>query len=152
MEFATKGTGDAALATGIIGTALGVMNGGIPGILGGYNGYNGNGCVNREAFDLSMKLSASESEKALLQADLASEKKMVEVFNAATNRTNAVRDELLAEIRALDKKVDDGFAAQAVTNCKCSSAVNLLQNQVEQLYTMTKLVIPNASISPGWVS
>ncbi len=149
MEFASKGTGDAALATGIIGTALGVANGGLPNIFGGYAG-TGNQYVNKEAFELSMKLSSSESANALLQAELSSEKKMVEVFNASNNHTNQVRDELIARISELEHKVDDGFAAQAVVNCKCSSAVTLLQNQVNQLYTMTKLVIPNASISPGW--
>lgn len=108
--------------------------------------------VSREAFDLSMSLAASQRDNAILTAELNTEKKMVEVFNASTDKINKVRDELLTMYHSVDKKVDDGFAAQAVINCSAGSAVNLLQNQVGQLFAMTRLVIPNANICPGWDS
>ena len=40
-SFASKGVAGAGLGLGIAGTALGLLNGGIPGILGGWN----NGCA-----------------------------------------------------------------------------------------------------------
>lgn len=130
---------------------IGGYIGGISALLGngGIGGILGNNGVSRETFDLSMKLSASERDNAILTAELSSEKKMVEVYNAGIERTNKVRDELLAEIRAVDKKVDDGFAAQAVINCKANSAIALLQDQVKNLYGMTKLGILNDSLWPA---
>lgn len=38
-DFASKGVAGAGLGLGIAGTALGLLNGGIPGLLGGW-GYN----------------------------------------------------------------------------------------------------------------
>lgn len=142
-----SGTAVAGLTTGIIGSALGLIgNSGIgAGLLGGGNNY-----VNRETYDVQMKLIEAERSNAILAADLSSEKKMVEVYNGATSRINAVRDELTDRIAKVEKAVNDNAAAQAVINCGFNSNINLLQNQVQQLFGMTKLVIPNASVCPGW--
>lgn len=162
MEFASKGTAGAGLGLGIAGTALGLLNNGGMGLLGGrYGNGCGNGCgydgygadrrtVSRETFDVNQQLTQAKMDNAILAADLASEKKMVEVFNAATRRTNEVRDELLGMVNGLERKVDAGFGAQSVINCQTGSAVNLLQNQVGQLYSLTKMVIPNSVVCPGW--
>ncbi len=45
-EFASKGVAGAGLGLGIAGTALGVMNGGLNGILNGFGGWNNCGCRN----------------------------------------------------------------------------------------------------------
>lgn len=148
MEYASKGVGGAGLGLGIAGTALGLLNANGGGVLGGLMG--GGDYVSRETFDLSQQLARSQMDNAVLSADLASEKKMVEVFNASVERTNKVRDELMGMVNELDRKVDSGFSAQAVINCQTGSAVNLLQNQMAQLYGMTKMVIPNTSVCPGW--
>lgn len=148
MEYASKGVGGAGLGLGIAGTALGLLNANGGGVLGGLMG--GGDYVSRETFDLSQQLARSQMDNAILSADLASEKKMVEVFNASVERTNKVRDELMGMVNELDRKVDSGFSAQAVINCQTGSAVNLLQNQMAQLYGMTKMVIPNTSVCPGW--
>lgn len=133
---------------------IGGYIGGISTLLGGTNlgGIFGNNqnCVSRETFDLSLQLAESQRDNAIITSELNTEKKMVEVFNAGVERSNKYRDELLARINEVNAKVDTGFANQAVINCQCSSAVNLLQNQVGQLFAMTKLVIPNANICPGW--
>lgn len=152
MEYASKGTGNAALATGIIGTvgtamgALGLGNGGL------LNWGNAAGCgyVGRDAYEVQLKLIESEKNNAILSADLASEKKMVEVFNASLNRTNTVRDELLNQIRDLERKVDANSAAQAVINAQYGSQINLNTSQIAQLMSLTKMVIPNGSVCPGW--
>lgn len=173
MEFASKGTAGAGLGLGIAGTALGLLNNGGLGLLGGRygNGYD-NHCggfdnrsgydyrgydygadhrtVSRETFDVNQQLMRAQMDNAILSADLASEKKMVEVYNAATRRTNEVRDEMMGMINSLEHKVDSGFGAQSVINCQTGSAVNLLQAQVGQLYGLTKMVIPNSAVCPGW--
>ena len=39
-DYARKGTAGAGLGLGIAGTALGLLNGGIPNLLGGWGGWN----------------------------------------------------------------------------------------------------------------
>lgn len=153
MEYASKGTAGAGLGLGIAGTALGLLNGnGLGGLLNNrYDGYDRHErMVSRETFDVNQQLMKAQMDNAILAADLASEKKMVEVFNAATRRTNEVRDELMGMVNSLEHKVDSGFSAQSVINCQSASAVNLLQNQVGQLFQLTKMVIPNSVVCPGW--
>lgn len=165
MEYASKGTAGTGLGLGIAGTALGLLNNNGLGLLGGrwdngcgnrngygYDGYDGadRRTVSRETFDVNQQLMRAQMDNAILSADLASEKKMVEVYNAATRRTNEVRDELMGMVNSLEHKVDSGFGAQSVINCQTGSAVNLLQAQVGQLYGLTKMVIPNTAVCPGW--
>ena len=144
-EYTSKAVGNAGLATGIIGTALGVLNGGagLIGMMPGTNNY-----VSKEAYDVQLKLIDAEKNNAVLQADLSSEKKMVEVFNAATNRTNAVRDELLGKISEIEHKLDANIAAQGVINAQYGSQINLYGSQINQLFSLTKMVIPATNVCP----
>lgn len=143
MEYASKSVGTAGLTTGIIGTALGAASSGILPILGGnYRGAMGANYaepVSRETFDLALKLSASESANALLSAELNTEKKMVEVFNKLNDKINGV----VSEQAAIN-------SAQAVTNCATTSALAVAQNNIAQLMSLTKIVIPNGNVCPGW--
>lgn len=140
MEYTGRGQGTYNTVAGSIGLASAVLGNGLFNLGGNY--------VSRETFDLQTKVTALESANALLNADLNSEKKMVEVFNAASDKINNVRDELSLAIRELDKKVDANAAAQAVINCGFQSANAVLSTQVAQLMEMTKLVIPIDNISP----
>jgi len=137
-EFASQAVGSAGLTTGIIGTALGALNSGMfngVGLLGGSN----NSYVSRETFDLSMQLAASQRDNAILTADLNTEKKMVEVYNSLNDKINRI----VSDQTAINSN-------QAVYNCSMNSAIAVLQNQTAQLMGMTKTVIPNASVCPGW--
>lgn len=151
MEYASHGTGTAALTTGIIGTGLGAINSGLfSGLLGGGNAQASQNYVTKDMLALQMQLVDSQKENAILSADLSSEKKMVEVFNAATNKTNAVRDELIGRIREVEQKVDANAASQAVINCQYGSNLTLANSQIAQLFGLTKMVIPNTNVCPGW--
>ena len=150
MDYASRGTGTAALTTGIIGTGLGALNSGLFGGLFGGGAAAQQNYVTRDMLELQMKLVDSQKENAILNADLSSEKKMVEVFNASLNRTNAVRDELSQRIREVEAKVDANAASQAVINCQCNSNLTLLNSQIGQLFSLTQLKIPNTSVCPGW--
>lgn len=139
MEYASKSVGTAGLTTGIIGTALGAASSGL--LSGVFNGRttNSEDYVSRETFELAMKLASSESSNALLSAELNTEKKMVEVFNALNDKiNNAVSNQAAVN------------SAQAVTNCATTSALAVAQNNITQLMSLTKVVIPNANINPGW--
>ena len=149
MEYASKGTGTAALTTGIIGTGLGAISSGLLGNLFG-GGTAAQNVVTKDVLELQLQLAASQKDNSILTAELSSEKKMVEVFNAANDRINAVRDELGNRIREVEAKVDANAAAQSVINCQCNSNLALLNSQVGQLFSLTQLKIPNTSVCPGW--
>lgn len=143
MEYASKSVANAGLTTGIIGTALGAMNSGIFPMFGG-NGrtvtaVNSGDYVSRETFELAMKLASSESANAILTAELNTEKKMVEVFNTLNEKISGV----VSEQAAIN-------SAQAVTNCATTSALAVAQNNIAQLMALTKVVIPNGNVCPGW--
>lgn len=143
MEYASKSVGTAGLTTGIIGTALGAAASGILPMFGGNGrtvaGANSGDLVTRETFELAMKLASSESANALLSAELNTEKKMVEVFNALNDKINGV----VSDQAAIN-------SAQAVTNCATTSALAVAQNNIAQLMALTKVVIPNGNVCPGW--
>lgn len=135
---------------GVVGGYIGGISSLLNGVHGGTFGTFGAGqqYVGRETFDLSLQLASSQRDNAILASELNTEKKMVEVFNASVERSNKYRDELLSKISAVEAKVDAGFASQAVINCQTGSAVALLQNQVGQLFRMTKMVIPSDNVCP----
>ena len=150
MDYTSTGVGNAGLATGIIGTALGVLNG-AGGILNLRNGTTqDSNYVTKEAYNIQLELIDQQKQNAILQADLDSEKKMVSVFQAANDKINTVRDELRTEIRSVETKVDSNAASQGVINAQVGSQLAVNTSQIAQLYGMTKLVMPNGSVCPGW--
>ena len=140
-EYASNGVATAGLTTGIIGTALGVLGGSLGNILNGgmYNNgmYNGGGFVTREAFELGQRLSAKESEIALLKSEQNTEIKIADVY-----------ERIMTKVNANERAQSEVNAAQAVFNAGTNSAINLLQNQIGILNGLTKTVIPGSSICP----
>lgn len=126
-------------ALGIIGTVLGglAVAGGNAGNLG-WNNQNTQ-YVSRETFDLQNELIRSERQNAILSADLNTEKKMVEVYNSLNDKINRI----VSDQAAIN-------SAQAVTNTAVTSNIAVMQNNINQLMGLTKLVVPNTSVCPGW--
>lgn len=151
MEYASKGTGTAALTTGIIGTGLGAISSGLLGnLFGGGGAAAQQNYVTKDMMELQLQLAASQKDNSILTAELSSEKKMVEVFNAANDKINNVRDELGMRIREVEAKVDANAAAQAVINCQANSNLTLLNSQVGQLFGLCQLKVANSAVCPGW--
>lgn len=142
-EYATKGVAGAGLGLGIGGTALGLLNGGLGNLLGGWGNNNcvcsDNMPVNRYELDLQQKNSALESENALLKADKYTDQKIVEAFTVLDGR-----------IREMQKEQTKINTDQAVYNGVNTATLNCMQGQIAQLYSLTKLVVPNTSVCPGW--
>lgn len=145
MEFASNGKGNAALTTGIIGTALGGLNALGGGLWGwnnnGYNGYNnGYGCdhvVTREELHYAQALAAKDSEIALLKSEQNTEIKIADVYERLITRINADA-KAQAEVNTM----------QAVHNATNNSAIGILQAQICDLDKLTKTVIPAYNICP----
>ena len=137
-EFASKGVAGSGLGLGIAGTALGVLNGGLGNILGA--NYNNCGCsenmmVNRYELNQENRIAKLETEVALRDANIFTDQKIADVY-----------ERLDAKIR----NVEAGLNAQAVYNATNTAAINCIQGQVAQLFSLTKLVVPNTSVCPGW--
>ena len=136
-EFASKGVAGSGLGLGIAGTALGVLNGGLGNILGGFNncGCSENMMVNRYELNQENRIAKLETEVALRDANIFTDQKIAEVY-----------ERLDSKIRG----VEAGLNAQAVYNATNTATINCIQGQVAQLFGLTKLVIPNTSVCPGW--
>lgn len=126
MEYASNGKANAALTTGIIGTA-GVGLGLLGNLLGGGCGMNpaatmaaGAACsentpVTRYELDREQQLAAKDSEIALLKANTYNDQKMLEVY---------------AYIDGQFKDVRNGLAAQAVHNQKTEDSFTLARQDI----------------------
>lgn len=137
MEYASKGIANAGLTTGIIGTALsGLLALGGNNILGGrmaaIGAADGEHLVSRYELQLTQ-------ENAVLKAQADVDKKLVEVYNAINDKANSIRE----SFNAFEKE-------QLVYNGVNTATIGCIQNQVNALMGMTKLVIPNSSVCPGW--
>lgn len=153
MEYASKGVANAGLATGIIGTTLGVLNGGLGNVIGGMDCNavanqccSENALVNRYEATLMQELSAKENENALLRADKYIDQKIVEAYKDLQGQINAVA----GEVRANKDAQQAINMQQAVYNGTNTATINCIEQQIAQLQGLTKLVVPNTSVCPGW--
>lgn len=155
---ASRGVGTAGLTTGIIGTALGVLNGGIPNLLGGIgNGCgttwnHGTGCcdsnmpINRYELNLTNEIAAKDARIGLLESNIYTDQKITDTYATLNGQINA----LAAEVRANKDAQTAVNMNQAVYNGTTTAAIGCIQNQIAQLYSLTRLVVPNTSVCPGW--
>ena len=140
MEYASKGVAGSGLGLGIAGTALGLLNAGgngglLGGILGGGNCCHENMLVNRYELAQEQKIADLQSQVALRDANTYNDQKILELY------------------KYVDGKLDGVNAAicqQNVYNATNTAALTCMQGQIAQLYGLTKLVVPNTSVCPGW--
>lgn len=123
MSSTTKG--NAALALGIIGTALGSLAsaGGLSALLG---------------------ISADPQDKAITRHDM----ELYQQINSKDTQIAQLQSQGYTD-RAIGA-VQQQISQQSVWNATATANLQCLQGQVAQLQGMTQLVIPNASVSPGW--
>lgn len=166
MEYASKGVAGAGLGLGIAGTALGVLSGGLGDLLGNVGARNSandviagmapavaamvaagaaasnnkgycseNTPVSRYELGLEQKNADLMSQIALRDANIYGDQKLLEVYKYFDGELKGVRSEL---------------CDQKVYNATNMAAIGCIQNQVNQLMGLTKLVVPNSSVCPGW--
>lgn len=139
-SVASAGVGGAGLGLGIAGTALALMNGGCGnGILGGLFGGN----CNQQVSALQAELAKEKAERYADSVGIDVYKEAISLSNKNDDKINSQFKEFAAAYAALDKQ-------SAVNNATLSATISCLQNQVAQLQGLTKLVVPNASVCPGW--
>lgn len=141
-EFASKGVAGSGLGLGIAGTALGVLNGGLGNLLGGL-GMNTNGAcgcsenmpVSRYELGQEQKIADLQSQIALRDANIYNDSKLLEVYKYFDGKLEAVNGKL---------------CDQAVWNATQTATISCMANQIAALNGLTKLVVPNTSVCPGW--
>ncbi len=146
-EFASKGVAGSGLGLGIAGTALGLLNNGVGGILG----WNNNNCgyaygaraVSQFELAQAEKISALESGIALRDANIYNDQKLLELYKYVDG-----------ELKDIRKTICHNEKEQAIINAKFESGIDVLGSQVASinntLCKLTKTVIPNSSLCPGW--
>lgn len=165
MEYASKATGGAGLGLGIAGTALGLLNGGLGNLFGG---LGGNGMVAPAVAGLAAGMAAKNSgddsyvsRYELDQNQTIAQKDMEIAYWRGQDETNRKISDayaklesrilgLASEVRANKEEQNGINLQQAVYNGTNTSAVGCIQAQVAQLQSLTKMVVPNSSVCPGW--
>lgn len=136
IEYASRGVAGSGLGLGIAGTALGLLNGGLGNILGnGGNCCSENHVVNRYELAQEQKIAGLEAQLALRDANIYNDQKMLELYRYVDGKFETV---------------NAAINAQAVYNATNTSTICCIQNQIAQLQGLTKLVVPNSSVCPGW--
>jgi hypothetical protein len=135
-EFASKGVAGSGLGLGIAGTALGVLNGGLGNLFGGMtNNCSDNQFINRYELEMENKIVAKDGEIALLKSNIYTDQKIAEVYERLNNKIAGV---------------EAAVNTQAVVNATMTGTISCMQGQIAQLQSLTKLVVPNSSVRPGW--
>lgn len=139
MNYASKGVAGTGLGLGIAGTALGVLAGGLnnTGLFGirSTAGCNEEHFVNRYEAAQSARIAELETEVKLRDSNIYTDNKILELYKYVDGKFAGVEREL---------------CDQKVYNATNIATVNCIAKQVNQLFALTKLVIPNGSVCPGW--
>ena len=135
-KYASKGIAGTALGLGIGALGVEALRGGFKGILSGGNGCcNEDHTVNRYELRLQQELAAKDSKIALLESNIYVDTKIADVYERLNGKIGAV---------------EASINAQAVYNATNTATIGCIQGQVAQLLSLTKVVVPNTSICPGW--
>lgn len=134
-EFASKGVAGSGLGLGIAGTALGLLNGNLGGILGVNNhcGCSDNTPVTRYDLAVENQLIAKDSEIALLKSNIYTDQKIADVY-----------ERLNGKISGVEAVVN----TQAVYNATMNGTINCMQGQIAALQGLTKTIVPIDNVCP----
>ena len=122
IQYASNGKGNLGVTLGAIGTGLGAVAG--AGGLAELLGFRRNGSGDPEERPVTRYEMGLIQENTLLKANQYSD-----------NRANGLQMQI---------------GQQSVWNATQEGLLRSQQEQIAQLYSLTKLVVPNDSVMPGW--
>lgn len=129
----TRGIAIGGLTTGVIGTALSALNGGLGNVLGGC-GCNGNaGYYSRYDAEKDAEIASLRNEVKLRDANTYTDQKLLEVYSFVNRKFDCIEHEI---------------AEQHTYNAVNTSVLNCVKGDVEALMNLTKVIIPASSICP----
>lgn len=136
-KYASKGVAGTGLGLGIAGTALGLLAGN-----GGLSLFNGGNCacesdhyVNRYEAGQAARIAELETEVKLRDANTYTDSKILALYQYVDGKVSGIEAQI---------------CQQNVYNATNTAAIACIQGQIAQLQGLTKVVIPNGSICPGW--
>ena len=88
---------------------------------------------------MRQELAAKDGKIALLESNSYTDQKIADGY-----------ERLNVKIEANKAAQDAVNLQQATFNAANTAAIGCMQGQIAQLYSLTKLVVPNASVCPGW--
>ena len=143
--------GLAGTALGLGAGALGVtltpilgnlLTGGRPGGNGGWDG----GCAPVGVCSESQLVNRYEAGQAARIAELETEVKLRDANFYTASERGKLRDYVDGKFA----KVEHELCDQRVINAQIIGNTTCMAGQIQQLYGLTKLVVPNTAICPGW--
>jgi hypothetical protein len=135
-KYASKGIAGTALGLGIGALGVEALRGGFNGILGG-----GNGCCNEDH-----TVNRYEAAQQARIAELETEVKLRDANTFTMGEMGKLRDYVDRRFEVITSSIN----SQAVYNATNTATIGCIQGQVAQLLSLTKVVVPNSSICPGW--
>lgn len=133
-EFATRGVGNAALTTGIIGSAGWVLNGGLANLFGGGRMCNSEDMpVNRYEAAKDARISELETEVKLRDANTYTDQKLLDLYRFVNNKF---------------ERIDHQLCEQAVWNTAQTGTISCMAQQIAVLNGLTKTIVPADKICP----
>lgn len=158
-KVTSQGQGNLNTVLGSVGAGSALFgNGWLGNLLGGLGNCNNNrGCNNGcyDAGDMAVSryeagmmnmLAYKDSEIANLKSSIYTDQKIVDVYTALAGMIK----EVATEVRNNKDCQEHVNREQAVYNGVNTATLQCLQGQVAQLFGLTKLVVPNGSVCPGW--
>ena len=133
-DYASKEVGGTALGLSIGALASELLGGNLGNIFGG-NRSGDNAPVSRYEAKLQSENAELKTEIKLRDSNIYTDGKILELYKYVDNKFSCVEGQL---------------CEQRVYNATNTAAISCIQGQVAQLLSLTKLVVPNASICPGW--
>lgn len=132
-NYASKGVAGTALGLGIGAVAAEVLGGNLGGILGGGRTGGDGHCINRYEMSLIQESAAKDSKIALLESNIYVDSKIADVY-----------ERLNGKIAGLEAQICN----QGIINAQVAANLGCMQNSINALMALTKLVVPIASICP----
>lgn len=149
-EFASNAKGNLGVTLGAIGTGLSALNGGLGNLLGGITGWgtgsNDNAPVNRYEVNLLNGIAARDAKIEQLEAEKYTDGKLLDL----TNQVYADFRRVGERLDALDDKVCKADKETAVFAATATATMSCMQQSIAQLRALTKVIVPNESVCPGW--
>ncbi len=137
MEYASRGVANAGLTTGIIGTALGVLNGGLGNMFGGVNPAavcSENTPVSRYELEQAEKINRLQSEKDALLSDQRTDGKILELYRYMEQQFTKDRENTSARFTATGREIADLAANQAVVNQRVTDNLSFVDSKIGNVY------------------
>lgn len=134
-KYASKGVAGTGLGLGIAGTALGLMSGnGLGGLFGTNNCCSENNIVNRYELAQSARIAELETEVKLRDSNIYTDQKILDLYKYVDGKFSGVEAQI---------------CQQNVYNATSTATINCLSNQIAQLMSLTKTIIPADNVCPA---